>query len=141
MTDLHISPTPVNVVFKYAKEDAAPYIYVVLMERHLAETVAIDLDVTDSKGRALGHRVSILRQEHAYGNGTAQSNTVIPAADAALWIGESFVVTASTLRNGQTFGASQSGKRVKTLEEALALREAIFAKARKTVSKRSGVKA
>ena len=139
MTDLHISPIPVNVVFKYGREDAAPYIYVALLDRDSSDSVAIDLGAEDTKGRFLGHRVAIRREVHAYG--TNQSNSIVEASKADLWIGESFVVTASTLRNGQTFGASQSGKRVKTLAEALALREAIFAKARKTVSKRSGVKA
>ena len=132
VTNPPISATPIF----YNSLNGPSYVRLVRLVRVSVEDIACPLGVTDNKGRVLGHRVAIAREVHGYGN--EHAHRTCPADRIDLWIGESFVVTASTQRDGHDFGAIQKDRRVKSLDEARALRDGIFAKARKTASKRSG---
>lgn len=118
--------------------DKGEFLHIYQMERAMVETTAIALGRFDTKGRELGHRVRIDREVWVYGSDKATS--LCPLAEVALYIGETFVVRPQPMRDGAAFGASQRGKRVRTMAEAEALREAMFQQARNTVGKKSGVK-
>ena len=89
----------------------------VRFERHQILNEHHDLDLTDDKGRAIGTRLTVERvecSEHLYSSRLGREDQV----RKGVW----YNVATQATRNGDAFGACNSGSDVDTLDEAYRLK-------------------